>query len=309
MSRCLLIDIDSKLPNLALMKISASLKTGGNRVSLKKGAEPTLPLDCLNPEYAYVSCIFEKNKTATENLIKSLQAQGCAVISGGVGISKTSKLDLATEHIMPDYSLYGTDYSMGFSSKGCIRRCPWCVVPELEGDIRHHADIDEFLYPTHTKLMLLDSNFLASPKPEEMLESIARRKIKVCFTQGLDIRLINDHNAQLLAKCKVYSTNFGERRLYFAFDTPAIKPYVAKGIAILKRAGFRANSLMFYVLVGFNTTEAQDLERINYLISQGVLPYVMPFKKDRYTNRLAKWVNRRYYKVVPYEKFKVSYHR
>lgn len=308
MSRCLLIDIDSMLPNLALMKISARLKMEGNLVVLKKGAEPTLPLDCLNPEHVYISCIFEKNKTATENLIKSLRAQGCAVSSGGVGISKASKLDPATEHIMPDYSLYGSDYSMGYTSKGCIRRCPWCVLPELEGEIRHHADIDEFLHPGHNKLMLLDANFLASPQHEEVLESIARRKLKVCFTQGLDIRLINEDNAQLLAKCRNYNTRFSERRLYFAFDIPAIKPYVAKGIDVLKRAGFRANSLMFYVLVGFNTTEAQDLERIYYLIGQGVLPYVMPFEKNRYTNRLAKWVNRRYYTVVPYEKFNVSYH-
>lgn len=70
-----------------------------------------------------------------------------------------NKLADVIEHQCPDYSLYGINYSMGFLTRGCPRECKWCVVPEKEGDIVAHADIDEFA--RHKEVVLMDNNVLA----------------------------------------------------------------------------------------------------------------------------------------------------
>ena len=49
--RISLIDVDSKIPNLALMKLSAYHKQKGNQVGF----------NISDPDQVYVSCIFKKN--------------------------------------------------------------------------------------------------------------------------------------------------------------------------------------------------------------------------------------------------------
>ena len=65
----------------------------------------------------------------------------------------------------PDYTLYPEfDYSIGFSSRGCIRTtttCPWCIVPIKEGRFRRVAHPSEWYNPAYSKIVLLDNNILA----------------------------------------------------------------------------------------------------------------------------------------------------
>lgn len=49
--KVLLVDVDSKIPNLALMKISAWHKLNGDDVGF----------NIENPDKVYISCIFKKN--------------------------------------------------------------------------------------------------------------------------------------------------------------------------------------------------------------------------------------------------------
>lgn len=271
----LLIDLDSKIPNPPLMKLSAWHKAQGNNVRLIK-----------NPDKVYISCVFPQNKSKIE--------------MGGYGISSVQLPD-EIEHTRPDYSLYNCDFSMGFTSRGCIRKCPWCIVPKMEGPIRDHAPISEFLHPDHNKVILLDNNFLASPRWRENLQFLINNHLKVSFCQGLDIRLINEENAAMLAKCLHYSIKFTERRIYFAFDDIKIEKQVRRGVEILKRAGIPAGRLMFYMLCGFEEPYdfGNDWKRFKILLELGVDPYVMKYNKRRdirILNHFSRWVIRRDYK-------------
>lgn len=297
----LLIHVDGKMPNLALMKISAWHKKRGDRIFLKRGLSRNLPLKCHHPDKVYISCVFDQNKVKALKLAEGFK---CPVEIGGYGVN-SNRLPEEVEHIRPDYDLYGVDYSMGFTSRGCIRRCPWCVVPKKEGYIRFHTPIDEFLKPSHNKIILLDNNFLASPKWHEELIKLIAYRLKVNFSQGLDIRLIDQENVRFLSKVHYYDWKFKRRRLHFAFDSPQIEDEVIQGIETLERGGIRREHLMFYVLVGYNTDYAQDLHRINLLIKEGVKPYVMPYndRHDSYYPHLERWVNHRYYKLVSWEKY------
>jgi len=292
--KVLLVQVDGTKPNLALMKISAYHKEKGDVVSFS----------CRNPDKVYISCIFAQNKPKALGIAKLFN---CAVELGGSGISLSKTLPDEIEHIMPDYSLYNIRYSIGFTSRGCIRSCPWCIVPKKEGMIREHAPIDEFYVPIWKKLILYDNNFLASPKWYEKLHEIKARKIKVSFNQGLDIRLVDQEVAKLLSKIKYFDDDFKTRRLYFSFDLPEIESQVIDGIRHLENAGIKMQHLMFYVLVGFNTTFEEDYHRFQLLKKLNVKPYIMLYndRKDKPLLRhFERWVNRRYYKVCKFDEYK-----
>lgn len=306
--KVLLVDADSQkdFPNLALMKLSAWYRNVEHaKIDLLKGINTTIPL--IEYDTVFISCIFPKNK---QRVIDYARSFSCPVEIGGSGISYKKILPYDLEHTMPDYSLYGIDYSLGFTSRGCIRKCGFCIVHEKEGAIKDHAHINEFHHADHTKLILLDNNFLASPKWRDNLRYIKDAGLKVNFNQGLDIRLVTEKTAGLLADIKFQSWRFNNRMLSFAYDSPKHKEAVERGVQLLKDAGINGRSLMFYVLVGYDTTPNEDLDRIQHLIELGVDPYVMRYNQTegphRILKHMARWVNWRIYRNCSFMEYDES---
>lgn len=190
---------------------------------------------------------------------------------------------------------------MGFTSRGCIRNCGFCIVPEKEGFIKDNAPIHEFLHPEHKKVVLLDNNFQASPKWRDNLDFLIEQDLKVNFNQGLDIRLLNLEFAEKLEQTKYYSWTFKRRGLHFAFDDMRYEKQVWAGIDLLEQVGIKLSNVLFYILIGYNTTEKEDLYRVNALYERGVHPYIMPYNKHK--SKITRWVNRLYYQFIPYEVF------
>ncbi|MBA7697969.1 hypothetical protein ES703_106641 [subsurface metagenome] len=259
--RVLLMDLDiikqrRPFPNLALMKLSAYHRARGDQVYLN------FPLD--RPDITYASCVFTWNAKRREGLTPD-------VIIGGSGVDLKAELPPEVEHIMPDYSLYpSVNFSMGFTSRGCIRMCPWCIVPVKEGHIEPWASIYEFWDRRHSKIVLLDNNLLASPNWKETLLTVKKEGVEVDFNQGLDIRLVTYETALLLRHLKT-------RQLRFAFDNIAYEKAVRTGIELLLERGINSRKLSFYVLVGFNGDETA-VERIKLLHSYKVDVYPMVYK-------------------------------
>jgi hypothetical protein len=312
--RVLLVDVDSVWANLALMKIGAWHKKRGDNVHLlrlpklwrpKLGKPVQLQIKCggYNFDKAYISCIFTKNREKAESIASMMKALGATVEVGGSGVSLEKQLPEDVEHQMPLYELYGLQYSMGFTTRGCVRRCPWCLVWRKEGDIKPWSPLKEFLHPRHDKVMLLDNNLLAYNGHMEILEEIVRRRLQVCFTQGLDIRLIDDRNAKWLRLTHYRDTEFKQPRLYFSWDTLEIEDEVARGIATLKRHGIPPGHLLFYMLCAYNIKAEDytweyfmenDWYRYKRLAEMGVKPFIMKWngRTDiKLLNAFAKWVN------------------
>ncbi len=259
--KVLLSDLDiikerRPFPNLALMKLSAYHKSKGDEVYLN------FPLCLADLEYA--SCVFSWNRGEKRRLQNG-------AIFGGSGIDLKSELPPEVEHIMPDYTLYpNVKFSFGFTSRGCIRKCPWCLVSEKEGVIKAWARIYEFWDKRHTKIILLDNNLLASPNWRVTMEDLLAEDIEVDFNQGLDIRLVNEESVNYLTRVKT-------KQLRFAFDSIIYKPAVVKGIKLLLEQGISPRKLSFYVLVGFEDDD-NGLERMMILHSFGVDVYPMIYK-------------------------------
>ena len=120
------------------MKISAWHKAKGAMVkliklNLKRGEQ--INFGCTLPDKVYASIVFKKNKHALDYLHSTYS--DIAIEIGGSGYDLKTELPDYIENMKPDYSLYpDCDYSIGFSSRGCFRKCFFCVVDKKEGKFR-----------------------------------------------------------------------------------------------------------------------------------------------------------------------------
>lgn len=259
-----LIDADSVIPNLALMKISSYYKKRNAKITLLKANLPYYPNKrkkkfTIQDEFdiIYCSVVFTGNK----EMIK-----GHNIIFGGTGYDLITKLPEDILLCEPDYSIYPeNDISYGFLSRGCIRNCSFCVVPKKEGYIRQVSTVDEIV--KHKKVKFLDNNFLALENHKEILQELVDKKIKCQFNQGLDIRLLDKENSSLLSKMNYLGDYI------FAFDDWKYLNIVRKKIELLKWA--KPFQIKFFVYIDPKMKLSDTVKRIEWLKSKKMLPYIM----------------------------------
>ncbi len=256
----LLIDVDSRLPNLALMKLSRYFKQRGRKVALVRGAG-------LNgsAREVYASCIFNSSSSAKKvQLLRS--AYGDALNLGGSGIDPQARLPAEIEALPPDYDLYPElgDRAIGFLSRGCPFNCPFCIVPLKEGPPRQVSDLQTLLDEgRRDKLILLDDNLLSLPQADRLLEEMITRKIMVNFTQTLDLRFVDPDIAKLLRRVNCRNTRFTRSNYHFSLNDSRNLDRVRKKYELFGFT-FRDN-VEFVCMYGFNTTLAEDVERFRFL--------------------------------------------
>lgn len=196
-----------------------------------------------------------------------------------------------------EFKMY-TDYSIGFLTRGCFRKCPFCVNKKYN-HVFKHSPLDEFYDPSRKKICLLDDNFFGCPHWREMLEQLRATKKPFVFKQGLDERLLNDEKCELLFGSKY------DGDLIFAFDNIEDYDLIKSKLEIIDKYRKKKN-VKFYVLTGFESTDITDIEntfkRIALLLEHGCMPYVMRYQnknekpylsspfKDMYVT-LARWCN------------------
>jgi hypothetical protein len=290
----LLVQLDGKLPNVALQRASAHHKALGhtvvfknapNRGSLKQAAwfKDVLPQG-EKPDLVYGSLIFDRTKPLAELLRATFE--GTQVHLGGTGWKLETKLeDLGITTQEQDYSIY-PDFngSIGFSQRGCRLRCSFCVVPRKEGKVSDAAEIASLWRgaPYPKNLLLLDNDFFGQPRWREKIVAIREGHFKVCFVQGINSRLIDDEAAAAIASVDYRDDSFRNRRLYTAWDNLKDEGRLFAGLNALKRHGVKPDNVMVYVLIGFwpgETAEDREYRRLR-LREWGARPYPMPFRRD-----------------------------
>jgi len=257
----LLLDVDSKLPNLALMKLSRYYKELGKNVVL---AKKRAFLD--GADEIFASCIF--NSESSKAHVRALKKYyGTDLQIGGSGVNLQLRLPPEIETMQADYDLYPElkDRAIGFITRGCPRNCPFCVVPLKEGTPRKVNDLSSLLGKKRKKLILLDDNLLAYEDATTILSEMADRNIRVNFTQTLDIRYVDREKADLLRKIHCMNTRFTRPNFHFSLNHN-------KGLSLIANKyelfGFtKQDNVEFICMYGFNTTLAQDVERFRFLRS------------------------------------------
>ena len=266
----------NKFPNYALMKISAFHKAQGDDVQWWN------PLERFDKVYSSKVFTF----TPEEHMLPE------DVIKGGTGYGIYEDLPTEIETMSPDYSIYpDCDYAIGFLTRGCIRNCPWCVVPKKEGAIRPYREWREVKRPDSRDIVFMDNNVLACDHGINQMIDMIGQDVRVDFNQGLDARLITPDVADLLARLKWI------RFIRMSCDTDAMLDTVLQAVENLGKYDIKPYRIFTYLLV-------QDIKSAEYratrLRDAGVDVFAQPYRdfenKIEPTQEMkdfARWVNRK----------------
>lgn len=298
-----LIDVDShNFPNLPLMKISAWHKQLGDTV---EWYEPLFHSMSDPFDKVYMSKVFSFTPDYPYYVnAKEIHRGGsgyCIRLENGKEVYATEKdrlLPPEIETIYPDYKIYydkipevkNTAY--GFLTRGCPRNCDFCHVVDKEGRCSVKVAHLNTFWKGQKNIILLDPNITACKDWKPLFQQLIDSKAWVDFSQGLDIRMITKEKTEMLMQMKI-------KQVHFAWDK-----YEDKDIVIPKFKEFKQitkwdkRKLAVYVLINFDTTIEQDLERIYTLRELGFWPYVMIYDKEHTKStdtvrKIQRWVNMR----------------
>lgn len=204
-------------------------------------------------------------------------------------------------------------YSIGFLTRGCFRKCPFCV-NRIERRVVPYSQLDWFIddeKDENGKLLrpniyLWDDNFLAAPPAvwRGFLDKLIETGRPFQFRQGLDERMLADspygeEMAEKLSKCKYHGDYI------FAFDNWSDREKIVKALKIWKH--YNKKETKFYLFCGFRITPDNDqklytdvweiFQRIKILMQYGCLGYIM--RHEDYHNhalsniyvQIARWCN------------------
>ena len=291
---------NQRFPNLALMKISAFYKEQNCEVKLVESYDRISKENRLFTIEEYDKIFL--SKAFTDTLVPEHILQLDNLEYGGTGFffDKAPPLPDEIEHHMPDYHLYDDwvkkqisagrkrnsfsnylDYSIGFTTRGCHRKCSFCVNRNYNR-VHQHSPVSEFLDKNRPYICLLDDNIFAYKEWKNIFMELQTVKKQYKFNQGMDIRLLTEDKAKMLDIAR-----YKDKRT-FAFDNIADKDNIEKKLTILREA--TSKDIKFYVLTAFDRADkynddfwVQDIvdlfERIKILMEYFCLPYIMRFNK------------------------------
>lgn len=298
-----------RFPNLACMKISGYHKSIGDDVYLE------MEYDNVNIyDKVYISKVFTDTEVP-DDILKNDN-----VLYGGTGFYYDKALCLPDyiEHHKPDYHLYDewvleqmqgggksrdfayyTDYSIGFLTRGCFRKCSFCVNKNYD-HVEVHSPLSEFVDQKRPKVCLLDDNFFGYSGWKNKLRELQELQKPFQFKQGLDERLLTEEKCEMLFSSKY------EGDCIFAFDNVADAAIIEKKIQLARK--YTNAVLKFYCFCGYDHNDEWNYDfwirdifdlffRINILMKYGCIPYVMRFEKYNQSPyrgmyiSIARWCN------------------
>lgn len=314
-----LMDNGTRHPNLALMKIAGFYRDHGHEVQLIFDDY----MSVYSFDKVFISKVFTFSKIP--DWVLSLDH----VTIGGTGFFEDGGENLPDEieHHMPYYDLYKDyvdhqlalghkrthysdylDYSIGFTTRGCFRKCSFCVNKKYDHTFRH-SPVREFFDERRPFIYLWDDNILAFPGWETVLDEIEATGRPFQFRQGIDLRLMTDQ------KAKRFVNSHYQGDFIFAFDHIEDKELIIQKVQLWKR--YSAKICKMYVIAAYKSQDAADIidvfERIHTLMRFGSIPYIMRYESYKTSKQkniyieLARWCNQpNFFKKMSFREFCVA---
>jgi len=237
----------------------------------------------------YISAIFSWELPQIKKIATSYNGK---VIIGGPASQLFNNIDWAIQKKECIYDVLSMHNPLAtFTTRGCIRKCKFCVVPKIEGEFK---ELDDWKIAP----IVCDNNILASSKKhfKKVIESLKKFE-GVDFNQGLDARLLNSWHLNELQKLK-------HVKLRFAFDSIKYEKSINEAVNKVLNAGFPKKNLSIYVLIGFNDTPEDAKYRLDKVLSWGAQPCPMRYQpidsqiKNSYVGK--NWTDYELKKMVKY---------
>jgi len=306
-------DVSPVFPNLALMKLAHWHRARGDEVVFTNSVFKDL-FEPDHYDHVYGSAVFD----VSCDRVSQFRREWPNAIASGTGTADDGGITVESiigtplwQYEYYDYSIYPeVKASFGFASRGCRLNCKFCGVQRKEGKIVSVNSIANIWrgQPWPKKIHLLDNDFFGNPEWRARIAEIREGAFRVCMSQGINIRLIDDEVAEALASLRVEKTSksgkvkktwlfqeagFKKTCLYTAWDNLGDEAIFFRGVDTLEHAGVPARHLMAYMLVGFDPSETWDKiwHRFDRMVERGIRPYPMVYDKAR-TDLVAfqRWV-------------------
>jgi hypothetical protein len=251
------------------MKISAYYKKQGFRIILSRDIEH------IKADRYYASAVFSiapsHEKVA---VLKDMYHNNIDI--GGSGICLNKRLPPEIESCFPDYKLYNhTAYALGFLTRGCNKRCTFCLVPKKEGKVKRTDSFENFVPKGQRNVMLLDDNLLTYPRAKDLLNEMIIKKYAINFSQSLDIQYVNDHISQLLYRVDSRNSKFTKPMIYFSCNSVKTIKHFVERKNILK--DFGEDRVSVIAMYGFDTHLSEDYERFAMIKKLRLIPFLQEY--------------------------------
>jgi len=161
------------------------------------------------------------------------------------------------------------------TSRGCIRKCAFCFVPEREGGIRE--------LPIEDGWNIFDNNLLACSRRhiEAVFAMLGRQSKGAVFSGGLDARLFDEWHMRLLEGISL-------NEAWFACDYPGAERHLEKVATVM--AGVSIEKKRCFVLIGHGSdTLAAAERRLERVYKMGFLPFAMLYRDSANTAPDRPW--------------------
>ncbi len=297
----------SKYPPLGLMKLATYHKRKNDNVLFVKGCNPAVRHEIW--DRIYITTLFTytwKETIKTINYYRDtlFNYSRDKIYVGGIlaslmpdeifnetGIQPVTGLltdpakinqddNVIIDSLPPDYDILQqvpfkysyTDAYLGYTTRGCIRRCEFCAVRRFEPEYVPYIDIKNIvsevnrLYKEKQNLVLMDNNVLASKYFDKVIDDIksigfykgatfgkTKKKRFVDFNQGLDARLLTEDKIKKLAEIPLEPVRI-------AFDSIKSKEAYIKAVKLAHKYGFK--NLSNYILFNEKDTPEDFYRRL-----------------------------------------------
>jgi len=224
------------------------------------------PIERIEGDTALLSVVFTWDLPQAYSRAVWLREMGYHVRAGGpaVKLMPGYLADVAECNGMAVNALPWHNPDATFTSRGCIRRCPFCAVPRIEGEL---VELNDW----SVRPIVCDNNLLACSKThfDDVVDKL-KPLSGIDFNQGLDARLLTKHHAERLAELDCIAR--------LAWDDVTYESPFRRAYEVLRHAGFPAKRIFVYVLVGYNDTPEDALYRLSEIWKMGSFPNPMRYQ-------------------------------
>jgi len=218
-------------------------------------------------EEVHISVAFTWDLPEAERLKKAWSSLYPTVKIGGPALGNETGVNFVPGRYIKE--------GVTFTTRGCDRKCPWCLVPQREGRLVEIAD-----YPPGW--IIQDNNFLQGSKEHQagvfqMLRGLEKNPAfkatrGVEFAGGIDCRLVTPWFAEQLETIRLY-------QVFLAADTEG-------SIRQLERArhtlsNLTRHKLRVYTLIGYGKdTIPKAIKRLERVWNLGCIPHAQLYQPD-----------------------------